>query len=360
MPNYFLINLSCLKEFLIGVPEWHERLNAMAYYNASFGGLLIVFGACILGFAAMPVVMRLLFALKLGQKISPDAPDFHSSKAGTPTMGGLGIIFAAVAAYLLLFGYRYFGHSFNAWENVCPLLCYALANALIGAADDWLTVFPKRGIRGIKSTPKALLQLAVGICFVWWSVGVNGAPAFFMGSRVMQIVYVAVMSLLATAFVNFVNITDGLDGLAGGMAAVICLVLGLSLKSPWLLCICGACLAFLYHNSNPAKVFMGDTGSLFLGSALIGYGIITHHELIVFTAALVFVLDGFSTVIQWAWFKYTRIARGEGRRLFLKAPVHHHYEMKGIPEQKIVARACIITFLCCMAAVLSGIGSVMF
>ncbi|MBP5274577.1 MAG: hypothetical protein ILO36_06550, partial [Abditibacteriota bacterium] len=211
MPNYFHYIFSTLKQFLGGVPEWNEHISAIGLYNDSFGGLLIVFGACILGFAAMPPVMRLLFALKLGQKISPDAPDFHTSKAGTPTMGGLGIIFAAVAAYLLLFCCRYFGSSFNAWENICPLLCYALANALIGAADDWLTVFPKKGIRGIKSTPKALLQLAVGICFVCWSVSVNGAPAFFMGSRFLQIVYVAAMSLLATAFVNFVNITDGLD-----------------------------------------------------------------------------------------------------------------------------------------------------
>ncbi|MBO4548829.1 MAG: hypothetical protein J5758_06405 [Abditibacteriota bacterium] len=327
-------------------------------FNVPLGGFIIVFVACALGLAVMPAVMRLLYDLKLGQRISPDAPDFHTCKAGTPTMGGLMIIFVSVALYLLLHEYRYFGSSYTAWEYICPLVCYALANALIGAVDDWLTVFPKKGIRGIKSTPKALLQLAVGVCFVYSSVRANGAPGVFGSSALLTYVYIAGMSLVATAFVNFVNITDGLDGLAGGMTAVICLVLGLCLVSPWLTCICGACLAFLYLNSNPARVFMGDTGSLFLGSALIGWGIVTHYELVVFAAALVFVLDGLSTVIQWAWFKYTRITRGEGQRLFLKAPVHHHFEMKGIPEQKITARACIITFLCSIAAVLLSFGRI--
>ena len=355
MPDYII---GSLRDFLLFVPEWKETFNSLPFRNFSFGGFVIVFAACALGLAVMPAVMRLLFDLKLGQRISPDAPDFHTGKAGTPTMGGLMIVFVSVALYLLLHEYRYFGSSYNAWEHICPLLCYALANALIGAVDDWLTVFPKRGIRGIKSTPKALLQLAVGVCFVYSSVRANGAPGIFDSSLWLKYVYTAGMSLVATAFVNFVNITDGLDGLAGGMTAVICLVLGLCLVSPWLLCICGASLAFLYLNSNPARVFMGDTGSLFLGSALIGWGIVTHYELVVFAAALVFVLDGFSTVIQWAWFKYTRITRGEGQRLFLKAPVHHHFEMKGIPEQKITARACIITFLCSMAAVLMGIGRI--
>ena len=168
---------------------------------------------------------------------------------------------------------------------------------------------------------------------------------------------------------NFINITDGLDGLVSGLsviafiATIICLPIGYRWEigpativlNTLLAAMTGSCLAFLWFNTNPAKVFMGDTGSLAIGVALPAIAIVTHREIMVIVVGSVFVLDGLSSMVQWAVFKFTRITTGTGKRVFRKSPIHHHFELCGWPEQRIVVRFWILGVL---AAVLGFAGTV--
>ncbi len=314
---------------------------------------------------------------RVGQTISVDGPESHRSKAGTPTMGGL-IIIAGILG----------GALFSAWmlgrpENAgltnrydamlidfFAVILLTLSYAVVGIADDYLTIHPVRGVRGIASKPKAAVQILLAIAFVMW-IAYHRPQGFVPTLDVAGVtilggwLYYAFAVVFIVAMANFVNITDGLDGLVSGLTAIAVVaflltvvIMARGIESVSLLAllasIAGACVAFLWFNTNPARVFMGDTGALAIGVALPAAAVLLHREVLMIVVGLVFVGDGFSTMIQWAVFKFTRITTGTGRRVFLKSPIHHHFELCEWPEQTVVVRFWIAGVI---AALIAFIGA---
>lgn len=323
--------------------------------------------AFLVSMVVAPFVIRALRRLKLGQTIQKDGPESHFSKAGTPTMGGVIILAGLLAGVLATFGL--FDRSFadivesstkfrpeHLLRSAIGVIVFACCYAALGLVDDYLTIKPIKGVRGIASKPKALLQFLLAAGFVYWLNGGTWSSGvlYIAGHTILQgIPYTVFQVLFLTGMANFVNITDGLDGLVSGLTATAVIAFAVSTFTgavsvynyaphlpmlPLLMALFGACIAFLWFNANPARVFMGDTGSLLIGALLPAVALVTRTEVLMTVICLVFVLDGFSTIIQWAVFKFTRITTGTGRRVFLKSPVHHHFEMAGWPEQTVVVR----------------------
>lgn len=310
--------------------------------------ILFIFGFVLSVLLTKPC-LKLLYRLKIGQKILEDTPESHQKKAGTPTMGGiiflLGCIICMIMTLLI---------DKNDY-HILPAFVYPLFMGIVGSIDDYLTVHPKNGVRGIKSQPKALIQGIITVAFVCWLAFSQQKEFNILGLHLTGIWYVITVSFIITGFVNFTNLTDGLDGLLAGIVAVMGLVFLPSNVNLFMIHIFGGmCLGFLVTNSNPAKVFMGDTGSLFLGAMLMANAFLYDLEWIVFIASGWIILEGFSVIIQWSYFKITKKIYGEGRRVFLMAPIHHHFEKKGYPEQKITVNAWIITVILCMVAFIVG------
>lgn len=321
--------------------------------------LAVPFGiAFAVSMAFGPGLIAALKSRGVGQVISEDGPESHRAKAGTPTMGGLIILAGVLAASVyMIWAWKPSSASpsqVRTFADLAAVLALMCAFALLGLLDDYLTIRPRRGVRGISSKPKALVQLLLTVGFLVWLAASRSdgfAPVLRIGGAhvlggtpywIFAVVYIVGMA-------NFINIADGLDGLVSGLTAIagaafvgiLALVYGgfesVALFS-LLTAVVGACAAFLWFNANPAKVFMGDTGSLALGAALPAIAVLTHREVLMAVIGLVFIVDGFSTVIQWAVFKYTRITTGSGRRVFRKSPIHHHFELGGWPEQRVVVR----------------------
>jgi phospho-N-acetylmuramoyl-pentapeptide-transferase len=342
----------------------------------------IPFGAAFLFSVLLgPSAIAALRRRNVGQVISQDGPESHKLKAGTPTMGGiiiLGGILAAVLAVAWLSETRWglpLENSTFANHDLFAVLLLMIAYALVGMADDYLTIRPRGGVRGISSKPKAAAQLLLAAAFVIWLATHRPAgflPVLMVGGHTLLAgnLYWAFAVLFIAGMANFVNITDGLDGLVAGLTAIaasafgVCIVMvmtggfhsdaDLSLYA-MLPAIAGACVAFLWFNTNPAKVFMGDTGSLALGVGLPAIAILAHREVLLIVVGSVFILDGLSSALQWAVFKYTRVTTGTGRRVFKKSPIHHHFELSGWPEQTIVVRFWILG---AVAAVVGFAGAV--
>jgi len=246
---------------------------------------------------------------------------------------------------------------FPAHKIFAALLLMA-AFGVLGLVDDYLTVHPRGGVRGIASKPKALIQIVLATLFMIWLAG-QETPTLYLGAHgvLMGIGYCIFAVLYIVGMANFVNITDGLDGLASGLAAIaaaaFCIIVSVTVSSsdamsvvPLICALAGASVAFLWFNANPARIFMGDTGALALGAVLPAVAILAHREVLMVIVGMVFVLDGLSTAIQWAVFKFTRITTGTGRRIFKKSPIHHHFELSGWPEQQIVIRFWIVGIIC--------------
>ncbi len=289
---------------------------------------------------------------KLGQTISEDGPTSHKPKAGTPTMGGLIILLGLTAAIV----YKAFAVGIDAQSRA--VIWLVASYAALGFVDDYLTVHPVKGVRGISSKPKAAIQIVLAIAFVWTVHAYK--PHATLSVAGWTFAAGMLYSVLAVVFVggmaNFVNITDGLDGLVSGLtallAAVYCLALPYGSPHFLMMALAASTLAFLWYNANPARVFMGDTGSLAIGAAIAGCAVVENQEIFVIVAGLVFVLDGFSTMIQWAVFKFTRITTGSGRRVFKKSPIHHHFELSGWAEPTVVTRFWIMGAIAGAIAVL--------
>lgn len=326
-----------------------------------------------------PGMISALKRRRVGQTISEDGPESHKPKAGTPTMGGLIIMAGILAGALTIVyvlsrpDYAYLTNAQDAsMADLTAVLLLMSGYAVVGLIDDYLTIHPVRGVRGISSKPKAAVQILLALAFVMWLA--CNRPAGF--SPTLEVAGVTIFGgwvywVFAVVFIagmaNFVNITDGLDGLVSGLTSIALMgflmivllipphrgVESASLLS-LLAAVAGACVAFLWFNTNPARVFMGDTGALALGVALPAVAVITHREALMIVLGLVFVLDGVSTMIQWAVFKATRIATGAGRRVFKKSPIHHHFELSGWPEQTVVTRFWIMGIL---AALIGFVGA---
>ena len=302
-----------------------------------------------------------LHRIKFGQPIkTEDGPKWHAKKQGTPTMGGfmfiISTVITSIAGYWI---YRWKTgidttdkDSFKPFYLLLSVLVFSAAFGLIGFIDDYTKVARKKN-DGLTPWQKIALQLVCGAGFLF-AVRCFGDKSTkldlgFWTSPSLGIFYYILMMAVIIYLTNAVNLTDGVDGLCGSVTfvamlifTVCCSILKQNEMSCFTMALAGGCLGFLLWNLNPAKCFMGDTGSMFLGAAVTGVGLILHKHLLLLLAALVYIIEALSVMIQVLYFKYTKKKYGEGRRIFKMAPIHHHFEMSGFSEYKIV-----ITFSLC-------------
>jgi phospho-N-acetylmuramoyl-pentapeptide-transferase len=321
--------------------------------------------ALVICFILGPWMIRKLQSLKMGQPIREDGPNSHFSKEGTPTMGGLLIIFAAVISTFL-------------WSNlmvdyVWMIMMVTVGFGLIGFMDDYRKLSHKnsKGVSG-----KARLMMEVAIAFfvslvLYYKAGVSSSITIPFFKTVLPDLgwgYVLLSTFIIVGAANAVNLTDGLDGLAIG-PAITCFMTYLLfayfagnikisgyLQIPYvagtgeLAIFCGAMvgagIGFLWYNAYPAQVFMGDTGSLPLGAALGTLAVMTKQEILLAIVGGIFVLETVSVIFQVGWFKISN-----GKRIFRMAPIHHHFELKGWAEPKIIVRFWIISILLALVAI---------
>ncbi|GAB3186288.1 phospho-N-acetylmuramoyl-pentapeptide-transferase [Hydrogenophaga aquatica] len=358
----------------------------------TFRAVMAAMTALLLGVGAGPWFIRRLTELKIGQPIREYAVQAHLSKSGTPTMGGVLILFAIALSTLLWFD----------WSNrfVWIVLLVTLGFGAIGWVDDWRKVVNKDP-EGMRSREKYFWQSVIGLLaafylafaisessnqrvfelFVNWvasgftldlpeQAGLM-VPFFKEVSYPLGVLgFVILTYLVIVGSSNAVNLTDGLDGLAimpvvmvGSALGVFAYVTGNAVFSKYLLlpyipgtgevlifcaAMAGAGLAFLWFNAYPAQVFMGDVGALALGGALGTIAVIVRQEIVLAIMGGIFVVEALSVMLQVTWFKYTKRRYGEGRRLFKMAPLHHHFEKSGWRETQVVVRFWIITMLLCL------------
>ena len=277
--------------------------------------------------AAAPRLIPELHKLKFGQSIREEGPKSHQAKSGTPTMGGIMIILSIAIASLV----------------ICPLtlelglaLGIMLGHFLLGFLDDYIKVVKKQNL-GLKAKQKLLGQIIIAVLVAYYAGLPTDLWVPFIGNLDLGMGFYALLLFVLVGTSNAVNLTDGLDGLASGTVIVaalaymlICLWLDKLELAVFCAAMAGACLGFLKYNYHPAKIFMGDTGSLALGGAIAAVGILTHTEVLLAVIGIIFVCEAMSVIIQVTSFK-TR-----GKRVFLMSPIHHHFELKGWSEKKVV------------------------
>ncbi|MBR2973728.1 MAG: phospho-N-acetylmuramoyl-pentapeptide-transferase [Clostridia bacterium] len=292
-----------------------------------------------------PVAIPVLHKLKFGQEIREEGPKWHSSKSGTPTMGGVIFILAVLISGIIFLG--------NSLEGIM-LVYLSVAFGVIGFIDDYIKVAMKRNL-GLTEIQKLVMQLVASVIFVGL-LYYNGLMEtslkipFTELSFDMGIWYLPFAVLVIIGCVNAVNLTDGIDGLASSVSVIVFIFFALVLKetpeSMFAIISAAAVFGFFLFNKYPAKVFMGDTGSLFLGGALAGIAVCKGYALYLVIAGGIYVLETLSVILQVTYFKAT------GKRLFKMSPVHHHFEMCGWSEVKIVLVFSLVTVcLCTLAAV---------
>jgi phospho-N-acetylmuramoyl-pentapeptide-transferase len=279
---------------------------------------------------------------EFGQQIREEGPAGHHGKAGTPTMGGLAIFIAIAVPFLILSEYR---------AGSLAVLATALAMAALGFVDDVIKLRRRRSL-GVSGRTKLLVQGIAAIA-LWLAVKEKVGLSDSLDLRVIDnsidlgLAYPVLIFLVLAGATNGVNLTDGLDGLAAGCAAIVLLTYtvmtfvngqqDLALLSA---CLVGACVGFLWFNSFPASVFMGDTGSLGLGGAIAALAVVTKTEILLIVIGGIFGIEALSVAIQVFAFQRFR------RRVFLMAPIHHHFELAGWSETKIILRFWIIAAIC--------------
>ncbi len=347
--------------------------------------LIAAMSALLVSLLCTPAVVRLFRRRGYGQEIREDGPSSHATKRGTPTMGGVVIIAAAVFGYLLAKLLTADAPSASAL-----LLLFLFAGmGLVGFLDDFIKIYKQRNL-GLRSKAKMVGQTVIALVFgglalsPWLEDEHGRTPASEKVSFLREIEWLVLPTVLAlllvwllvTGFSNAVNLADGLDGLAAGASVMVFGAYTLvniwqnnqfcqeapsascyNVRDPLDLAIIaaaitGACFGFLWWNASPAKIFMGDTGSLSLGGALAGLAILTRTELLLVILGGLFVLITASVMIQVTWFKATKRFTGVGKRVFRMAPLQHHFELLGWEQVTIVIRFWIITGLC----VATGLG----
>ncbi|MBQ3259423.1 MAG: phospho-N-acetylmuramoyl-pentapeptide-transferase [Clostridia bacterium] len=303
-------------------------------------------------------LIPLLHRLKFGQTIREEGPTWHKAKQGTPTMGGLAFIGAAltVGVVALLIGEwvsptSIFEGRYTSFVAVVAGLLLAAAFGAIGFLDDYIKVVKKRNL-GLTSRQKLLLQLAAAVMYAVAMYVADATRIYvpFYGMWDAGFWFIPIAVFIITAMTNATNLTDGVDGLCASTAVVVLLfMLVLSRTSAALGIVCavgaGAIAGFLVWNFHPARVFMGDTGSLFIGALLCAVAFGLGYPLLLLPMGLVYFIETCSVMLQVSYFKLTH-----GKRLFKMSPIHHHFEMSGWSEKKIVAAACTVTVLGCAAA----------
>ncbi len=279
-----------------------------------------------------PFFIPMLHRLKFGQSIREEGPKSHQAKSGTPTMGGIMIILGITVATLVVAPFS---------KEVLLALFIMLGHFLLGFLDDYIKVVKKRNL-GLKAKQKLLGQILIAIVTMvvgTQELGIDTTVWVPIANTSVNIGfgYYLLVPFVLVGGSNAVNLTDGLDGLASGTVAiacscyaVVCLLTGHPDLAIFCVAIVGACLGFLRFNAHPAKVFMGDTGSLALGGAFAAVGILTHTEVLLAIIGLIFVCEALSVIIQVISFQTT------GKRVFRMSPIHHHFELGGWSEWKVV------------------------
>ena len=382
---------------LLTLAQWLQTLSPefgflRVFQYITFRAVMAALTALLIGLAAGPRVIRMLTSLKIGQPIREYAMQSHLAKSGTPTMGGVLILLAITISTLL-------------WADlsnrfVWIVLAVTLSFGAIGWADDWRKVVNKDP-EGMRSREKYFWQSVIGLLaalYLVFSISENSnwrvfelfiswvqsgfsldlppkaglsVPFFKEVSYPLGVLgFVILTYLVIVGSSNAVNLTDGLDGLAimpvvmvGASLGVFAYVTGSVSYSKYLLfphiagaselmifssAMAGAGLAFLWFNTHPAQVFMGDVGALALGAALGTIAVIVRQEIVLAVMGGIFVVEALSVMLQVTWFKFTKKRYGEGRRLLKMAPLHHHFEKSGWKETQVVVRFWIITKLLCL------------
>ena len=382
---------------LLTLAQWLQALSPefgflRVFQYITFRAVMAALTALLIGLAAGPRVIRMLTSLKIGQPIREYAMQTHLAKSGTPTMGGVLILLAITISTLL-------------WADlsnrfVWIVLVVTLGFGAIGWVDDWRKVVNKDP-EGMRSREKYFWQSVIGLLaalylvfsisensnwrvfelFISWvqsgfsldlppKAGLN-VPFFKEVTYPLGVLgFVILTYLVIVGSSNAVNLTDGLDGLAimpvvmvGASLGIFAYVTGSVSYSKYLLfphiagaselmifssAMAGAGLAFLWFNTHPAQVFMGDVGALALGAALGTIAVIVRQEIVLAVMGGIFVVEALSVMLQVTWFKFTKKRYGEGRRLLKMAPLHHHFEKSGWKETQVVVRFWIITMLLCL------------
>ncbi len=292
-----------------------------------------------------PIVIPILQKLKIGQSIREEGPKSHMAKSGTPTMGGLIIIAAIILASLT-------AGIIN--TDLYVVLFAMIGFGFIGFIDDFIKVVLRRNL-GLRAYQKIIGQIIIAIVIAVYqsrisAFGTKLFVPFFNQYWDLGVAYVTFIVIVVVATVNSVNLTDGLDGLAAGVTLIVVSFFSLVAMNwgyPSLSVFCGAttgaCLGFLRFNSHPAKVFMGDTGSMALGGAIAATAILLNLTLLIPIVGGIYFAEALSVILQVASFKLT------GKRIFRMSPLHHHYELKGWKETKVVVIFWGITLLLCIA-----------
>jgi phospho-N-acetylmuramoyl-pentapeptide-transferase len=290
-----------------------------------------------------PRFIEFLRNRSFGQNIREEGPEGHHAKAGTPTMGGIVIFLAVSVPFLILSGYE--------WQSMA-VYGVAIACALLGFADDYTKIVKRRSL-GLRARTKLAVTIAISLGLWWVATQKAGlAPTVRLRFVDVQIdlgpLYPVFIYIVVAGTTSAVNLTDGLDGLAAGCASIALLAyIGITFISPGqhdltllAACLVGGCIGFLWFNSFPASIFMGDTGSLGLGGAIAGLAVMTKTEVLLMLIGGIFVIEALSVVIQVFSFQTFR------KRVFKMAPIHHHFEMEGWSETKIILRFWIVAAAC--------------
>ena len=388
---------------LLSLSQWllqmePERLGFLRVFQyLTFRAVLAAMTSLLIGLAFGPWVIRRLTEMKIGQPIRAYGVQTHLGKRGTPTMGGVLVLIGIGVSTLLWFD----------WSNrfVWVVMLVTFGFGTIGWIDDWRKVV-RKDPEGMRSREKFLWQTVIGVVAAlylafsvsetsnlrvfelflrWVESGFSNAlppradlivPFFKTVSYPLGLFgFIGLTWFVIVGASNAVNFTDGLDGLAimpvvmvGSALGVFAYVTGNAVFSRYLLlphipgagellvfcaAMAGAGLAFLWFNANPAQVFMGDVGALSLGGALGTIAVITRQEIVLGIMGGIFVAEALSVMLQVSWFKFTKRRYGQGRRIFLMAPLHHHFEKKGWAETQVVVRFWIITMLLCLIGLAS-------
>lgn len=317
----------------------------------------------LLGFIVIPYLRK----LKFGQTILEEGPNWHKEKQGTPTMGGVMMVVGVLVAMVTGFAFSFFtngdyGTEMSDRYNLTILIAgiiMALCMCAIGFFDDYIKVVKKRNL-GLTAKQKTFMQLLVSAAYLVTLAlaGMHTTYIPFIGE--ISIVHGAgllfwpIALMFIYGFTNAVNLTDGLDGLASSVTLVVACAfmlasgrMGLGAINSLSAALAGACAGFVVWNSKPAKVFMGDTGSMFLGGMVVALSFGIGRPILLLLMGCVYLIEALSVVIQVAYFKKTK------KRLFKMAPLHHHFELSGFSEQKVVMLFSFVAFIGCLISLLS-------
>lgn len=354
-----------LYHLLYPLSDYLSPLNVFQYIT--FRAISAAILALLISFLIGPWVIRQLAHHQVGEEIRSTGPQSHHTKKGTPTMGGVMVLTAILLPTLL------FAQLDNVYIQI--IIIATIWMGFFGFIDDYLKVIKKREA-GLIARYKLAGQITLGVMISAWMYfrpefadlwSYTSIPFFKNTVWNLGWLYPVMIILVITGFSNAVNLTDGLDGLAAGLLAIAFVVFagiayvsgrvdfsnylnivylpGIGELTIFATAAVGACIGFLWFNSAPASVFMGDVGSLSMGSALGTMAVLLKKEILLVIIGGVFVWEALSVLSQWGYFGYTKKRTGTGKRLWKMAPIHHHFELKGWPETKVVARFWIIGIL---------------